>query len=70
MLPNEVIKFAANDTTFYEAAVDNYFNPSAEKNQLLNKAFFAEIDRKSGVSREGMEAEAWMNHPSVRWVRN
>ena len=68
MLNKEVIKFAAGDTTFYEAAVDNYFNPAPEKNALLNKAFFAEVERKSGVSREGLATEAWANHPSVRWA--
>ena len=25
------------------------------------------MERKSGVSREGLSAEAWMSHPSVRW---
>lgn len=69
MLIPEVVKFAAGNTDFYEAAYDNYFNPTAEKETLLNKAFFAEVERKSGVSREGLTAEAWMTHPSVQWVR-
>ena len=68
MLTNEIIKFAAGDTTFYEAAVDNYFHPTAEKAQLLNKAFFAEVERQSHVSHADMADEAWMNHPSVRWA--
>ena len=68
MLIPEVVQFAAGNTDFYEAAYDNYFNPTAEKETLLNKAFFAEVERKSGVSREGLTTEAWMTHPSVQWA--
>lgn len=64
----EVVQFAAGNTDFYEAAYDNYHNPSPEKETLLNKAFFAEVERKSGVSRKGLTLEAWMSHPSVTWV--
>lgn len=64
----EVVQFAAGNTDFYEAAYDNYHNPSPEKETLLNKAFFAEVERKSGVSREGLTLEAWMSHPSVTWA--
>ena len=69
MLSNELIKFANGNTDFYEAAVDWYFNPTAEKGTLLNKAYFAEIENKSGVSRNGISTEAWVSHPSVQWVR-
>ena len=34
----EVVQFAAGNTDFYEAAYDNYHNPSPEKETLLNKA--------------------------------
>lgn len=68
ILISEVVQFAAGNTDFYEAAYDNYHNPSPEKETLLNKAFFAEVERKSGVSREGLTLEAWMSHPSVTWV--
>ena len=64
----EVVQFAAGNTDFYEAAYDNYHNPSPEKETLLNKAFLAEVERKSGVSREGLTPEAWMSHPSVTWA--
>lgn len=64
----EVVQFAAGNTDFYEAAYDNYHNPSPEKETLLNKAFFAEVERKSGVSRDGLTLEAWMSHPSVTWA--
>lgn len=68
ILTPEVVKFAAGDSTFYEAAVDNYLNPTPEKSQLLQLAYFAEMERKSGVSREGISEAAWCNHPSVRWA--
>ena len=68
ILTPEVVTFAAGNTDFYEAAVDNYLNPAPEKADLLQSAFFAEMERKSGVSREGLSAEAWMSHPSVKWV--
>lgn len=53
----EIVKFAAGNTDFYEAAYDNYFNPTAEKSELLNKAFFAEVERQSGVSRDTLRWE-------------
>lgn len=70
ILNPEIVAFANGNTDFYEAAVEHYNSkaPTMEQNQLLNKAFFAEIEKKSGVSREGISPEAWMNHPSVRWA--
>lgn len=65
---NSLIKFANGDTTFYEAARDNYFNPTAEKAELLNKAFFVEIERQSGVAREGLSLGAWTSNPQVTWA--
>lgn len=72
MLSNEVITFAAGETKLYEAA-SRYFQFESERTgentAKLDKAFFAEIERKSGVAREGMDISAWMSHPSVRWVK-
>lgn len=71
MLSNEVIAFAAGNTDFYEA-MSRYFQfeneRTAENSNKLNDAFFAEIERKSGVSRNGMDATAWVAHPAVRWA--
>ena len=67
ILTNEVVQFANGNTDFYEAAYENFHKPSVEQTQLVNKAFFAEIERKSGVSRDGLATEAWVSHPSVRW---
>lgn len=70
-LSDEIIAFAAGNTDLYEAAA-RYFQFSdertAENSHKLNEAFFAEIERKSGVSRQGVEASAWAVHPSVKWA--
>lgn len=70
-LSNEIIQFANGNTDFYEAAT-RYFQfkneQTSENTEKLNKAFFAEIERKSSVTREGMDASAWANHPSVTWA--
>ena len=68
-LTKEIIQFAEGNTDFYEGAVDFYHNPSVEKNEILNKAFFAEVERKSGVSRDGLTSGAWIANPQVHWVR-
>lgn len=68
ILTNEVVQFANGNTDFYEAAVKNYHSPTDEQNHLVNKAFFAELERKSGVPRDGLATEAWVSHPSVRWA--
>lgn len=74
ILTNEVIKFANGNTDFYEAALEYVADRKAgksvgfEKTSLLDKAYFAEIERKSGVAREGMELNAWVSHPSVKWA--
>lgn len=67
ILTNEVVQFANGNTDFYEAAVKNYHSPTDEQNHLVNKAFFAELECKSGVPRDGLATEAWVSHPSVRW---
>ena len=71
MLANEIIQFAAGNTDFYVAFQDFYFNQAAktpENHEKLQSAFFSEMERKSGVAREGLSAEAWMSHPSNRWA--
>lgn len=70
-LSNEIIAFAAGNTDFYEAA-SRYFQfkeeQTAENNRKLNEAWFAEIERKSGVSRQGIDVTAWIAHPAVKWA--
>ncbi len=72
MLSNEIIAFANGHTDLYEAA-ERYYRfeneRTGENADKLTKAYFAEIERKSGVVREGMDVMAWANHPSVKWVR-
>ena len=71
MLTNqELIKFAAGNTDFYEAAMSYVVDKerSSEKKGLLQTAFMSEVERKSGVAREGLEQDAWINHPSVQWA--
>lgn len=71
MLTNEIVAFANGNVDFYEAAVQ-YFsdkaNMTSEKGALLHKSFIAEVEKKAGVSREGLDAIAWANHPSVKWA--
>lgn len=68
---NELIAFAGNDTTFFEAFVDYYNNESArtvENSDKLHNAFFAEVIKRSGVSRDGVAPEIWAQHPNVQWA--
>lgn len=69
-LSDEIVAFAAGNTDFYEA-MTRYFQfeneRTAENNAKLNEAWFAEVERKSGVSREGLDITAWAAHPAVRW---
>ena len=71
MLSNEVIAFAEGHTDLYEAA-ERYYRFANERTgenaDKLTNAFFAEIERKSGVARTGLDPMAWANHPSVRWA--
>lgn len=70
-LSKEIIEFANGDTTLYEA-VERYYRfdneRTAENSAKLDKAFFAEIERKSGISMAGLDAMAWAKHPSVQWA--
>lgn len=70
LMNKELVQFAAGNTDFYEAAM-SYFcdkEQGTEKKNLGHVAFMAEVERKSGVSRAGLEQNAWINHPSVRWA--
>lgn len=70
-LSDEIVNFAAGNTDYYEA-MTRYFQfeneRTAENSHKLNDAFFAEIERKSGVARQGLDATAWVAHPAVKWA--
>lgn len=70
-LSNEIITFAAGNTDLYEAA-ERYYRYENERTganaDKLTNAFFAEIERKSGVKREGLDIMAWCKNPSVNWA--
>lgn len=71
MLTNkELIMFAGENTDFYEAAM-SYFcdkKQGSENKALMNEAWFAEVERKSGVSRQNNAIDAWIAHPATRWA--
>ena len=72
MLSTEIVAFANGNTDLYEAA-ERYYRfeneRTAENAEKLTNAFFAEMERKSGVSRTGLDISAWTAHPSVNWVK-
>lgn len=71
IMNKELVQFAAGNTDFYEAAM-SYFcdkKQTAENKALMNDAWFAELERKSGVTRAGNENGAWENNPMVKWVK-
>lgn len=70
-LSNEIITFAAGNVDLYEAAQRYYQfenERTAENTQALTDAFFAEVESKSGVKRDGLDANAWAINPSVKWA--
>nr|DAL35956.1 MAG TPA_asm: hypothetical protein [Bacteriophage sp.] len=71
MLTNkELIMFAGENTDFYEAAM-SYFcdkKQGSENKALMNEAWFSEVERKSGVSRQDNAIDAWIAHPATRWA--
>ena len=70
-LSQEIVQFANGNTDFYVAFQDYYFNRdkmTSENHDKIHNAFFAEIEGKSGVAREGLSTEAWVSHPSVQWA--
>lgn len=70
-LSKELIQFANGNTDLYVAFADYHKNrekANHEDKETLNKAYFAEVERVSGVSRDGLAINAWMTNPSVRWA--
>lgn len=70
IMNKDLVAFAGDNTDFYEAAI-SYFcdkKQTAENKALMQDAWFAEIERKSGVSRDGNAVDAWIAHPSVQWA--
>lgn len=70
-LSKELIQFANGNTDLYVAFADYHKNrekANHEDKETLNKAYFAEVERVSGVSRDGLATNAWMSNPSVRWA--
>lgn len=70
IMNKELVQFAAGNTDFYEAAM-SYFcdkKQTAENKALMNDAWFAELERKSGVTRAGNENGAFENNPMVKWA--
>ena len=65
------------DYYFHKSAVENgrklgtYEDGVAlsVKSQQVKDAFFAEVEKVSGVRRTAENAEAWMSNPMVKWVR-
>lgn len=71
MLTNqELIKFAAGNTDFYEAAMSYVVDKerSSEKKGLLQTAFLSAVESKSRMSREGLSQDEWIRNPSVQWA--
>lgn len=56
----------ANNVSYgaYDSAVS-----LSDKAVKINNSFFAEVERMSGVSRQGVSVEAWASNPQVKWVR-
>ena len=70
-LSKEILTFAAGDTTFFEAFSDYYFNHdkmSQEQHEKIHKAFFSEIEKRSGVARTAENADSWVSNPMVQWA--
>ena len=71
LMNKDLIAFAGENTDFYEAAM-SYFcdkKQTAENKALMQDAWFAEVERKSGVSRKDNAVDAWIAHPSTQWVK-
>jgi len=66
----ELVQFANGNTDFYES-VFAYFcdgEKSSKNKDMMQTAFMAEVENKANVAREGMDFNAWANHPSVKWA--
>ena len=64
------------DYYFHKSAVENNRKLGAydesvslnEKSQKVSNAFFAEVEKVSGVKRTAENAEAWCSNPMVKWA--
>ena len=43
--------------------------PLAEKHDVVNAAYFAEVERLSNCTRNAENTDAWAANPMVRWVK-
>ena len=71
MLSNEIVTFAGKDNLDFYVGFSEYFTKekkTEEDKTAINNAFFAEVERVSGVTRENLVVEAWMSNPSVKWA--
>lgn len=67
----ELITFAGDNLDFYTCFNDYYMNEKArtpENAEKINKAFFAELEKRSGVARTEDNANAWAANPQVQWA--
>lgn len=68
---NEIKEFAKGNLDYFEAFSDYYFNESkrtAENAELVQKAFFEEVERRSGVTRTADNMDSWASNPMVQWA--
>lgn len=68
---NEIKEFAKGNLDYFEAFSDYYFNEAkrtAENAELVQKAFFEEIERRSGVARTEENMDSWASNPMVQWA--
>lgn len=40
-----------------------------EKREKVNRAFLAEVEKRSGVARNSFNADSWAANPNVTWVK-
>ena len=83
-LTTEIVQFANGKTDYYVAFQDYYNHYKAlhnekigtytenvsfeEKSEKVTKAFFEEVENRSGVKRDAMNVDAWATHPNVKWA--
>lgn len=70
IMNKELVQFAAGNTDFYEASYAYFCDnqQTSENKALMQKAYMSEIENKAGVKMEGLDFNAWANHPSVKWA--
>lgn len=68
---NEIVKFAEGNLDYFESFSRYYFNESertAEKADLIQKAFFAEVEKRSNVKCTPENMDSWVANPLVQWA--